>query len=98
MLHVPGDGRYILRVGGDSTSRTLYDPQGREGPRWAFELTPAFVARTARLVKEMRLRVILDLNQITASPDLAGAWAAVAHASFPPGRVLGFEICNEPDL
>jgi hypothetical protein len=36
----------------------------------AFELTPAVVARTARLVKEMRLRVILDLNQITASPDL----------------------------
>ncbi len=98
MLHVPGDGRYILRIGGDSTSRTFYDPQVREPPRWSFELTPAFVARTARIVREMRLRVILDLNLITGSPDLAGAWASIAHASFPPGSILGFEIGNEPDL
>ncbi len=98
MLHVPGDGRYILRIGGDSTSRTLYDPQIRVPPRWAFELTPAFITQTARIVKEMRLRVILDLNLITGDPELAGAWAKIAHASFPPGSILGFEIGNEPDL
>ena len=68
------------------------------GPRWTFELTPAFITRTARIVKEMRLRVILDLNLITGNPQLAGAWAAIAHAAFPPGSILGFEIGNEPDL
>ena len=98
MLHVPGDGRYILRIGGDSTSRTFYDPEVRVPPRWTFELTPAFITRTARIVKEMRLRVILDLNLITGNPQLAGAWAKIAHATFPPGSILGFEIGNEPDL
>jgi hypothetical protein len=98
MLHVPGDGRYILRIGGDSTSRTFYDPQVHQPPRWAYELTPQFITQTAALVKSMHIRVILDLNLITSNPELAGAWAKIAYATFPPGSIVGFEIGNEPDL
>lgn len=50
LIHVPGDGRFVLRIGGDSSDRTFYDPRIRKLPRWAFELTPAFIARTARIV------------------------------------------------
>ncbi len=98
LLHVPGDGRFVLRIGGDSSDHTFYDPRVRKLPRWAFELTPAFIARTSKIVKEMRLRVILDLNLVTSTPLLAAAWAREAEAQLPKGSIIGFEIGNEPDL
>jgi hypothetical protein len=98
LLHVPGDGPFVLRIGGDSASHTLYDPNLSEPPRWAFELTPSFIERTASIVKKLRLRVILDLNLVTGSPQLAAAWARVAEARLPRKSIIGFEIANEPDL
>lgn len=98
MLHVAGDGPFVLRVGGDSSDHALFDPRVRALPRWAFGLTVDFVARTARLVRELGLRVILDLNLITATPQEAGAWAQEAEAAMPKGSILGFEVGNEPDL
>jgi hypothetical protein len=97
-LHVPGDGAFVLRVGGDSSDHTFYDPRLRRLPTWAFDLTPAFVVRTARVVRELRLHVILDLNLVTSTPRLAGAWAKEAEALMPRGSIVGFEIGNEPDL
>ena len=97
-LHVSGDGPFVLRVGGDSSDHTFYDPTVQKLPRWAFGLTVAYVARTARLVREMRLRVILDLNLITATPQSASAWAREAEATMPKGSIIGFEVGNEPDL
>jgi hypothetical protein len=98
LLHVPGDGRFVLRIGGDSSDHTFFDPRARRLPRWAFDLTPAFVSRTARIVREMHLRVILDLNLVTGTPLLAAAWAREALAEMPRGSVIGFEVGNEPDL
>ncbi|MGZ4194321.1 MAG: glycosyl hydrolase family 79 C-terminal domain-containing protein [Solirubrobacteraceae bacterium] len=98
LLHVPGDGPFVLRIGGDSSDHTFFDPKIRRLPSWAFDLTRVFIARTARLVREMKLRVILDLNLITATPQLAGAWAREAERVMPRGSIIGFEIGNEPDL
>ncbi len=98
LLHVPGDGPFVLRVGGDSSDRTLYDPEVLRFPRWVFELTHEYVARTARAVHELGLRVILDLNLITATPQRAAAWADEAQRVMPAGSIIGYEIGNEPDL
>lgn len=98
MLHVPGDGPFVLRIGGDSSDHTFFDPTVRKLPSWAFGLTVAFVARTAKLVRKMRLRVILDLNLITATPQSAGLWAREAEATMPEASIIGFEVGNEPDL
>jgi len=98
MLHVRGDGPFVLRVGGDSSDHALFDAHIHKLPRWAFDLTVPFVARTARLVREMRLRVILDLNLITATPQSADAWAREAEATMPKRSIIGFEVGNEPDL
>ena len=43
MLHVPGDGPLILRVGGNSADHTIWEANGRTMPRWVFELTPAWL-------------------------------------------------------
>jgi hypothetical protein len=98
MLHVPGDGPFVLRIGGDSSDHALFDPAVRDLPRWAFGLTEDFIARTARLVHEIGLRVIVDLNLITATPQEAAAWAQEAEAAMPKGSIIGFEVGNEPDL
>lgn len=42
--------------------------------------------------------MILDLNLITANPQLAGAWAREAERGFPRGSIVGFEVGNEPDI
>ncbi len=98
LLHVAGDGRFILRIGGDSASHTFYDPTGLVLPRWTFEVTPTFIDQTASLVRRMGLRVILDLNLVTGSAPLAASWAKAAEGSFPRRSIIGFEIGNEPDL
>ena len=48
LMHVPGDGRFVLRIGGDSSDRSFWDPDIRRLPHWAFEVTPDFVERTAK--------------------------------------------------
>ncbi len=98
LIHVPGDGPIVLRIGGDSSDHTFYDPTILHLPRWTFDLTPQFVARTATIVRQMRLRVILDLNLITGTPPLAAAWAQEAERAMPRGSIIGYEIGNEPDL
>jgi hypothetical protein len=98
LLHVPGDGHFILRIGGDSASHTFYDPTGAARPRWTFELTPTFIDQTASIVRRMGLRVILDLNLVTGSAELAASWAKAAEGAFPHRSIIGFEIGNEPDL
>jgi hypothetical protein len=97
-LHVPGDGPFVLRIGGDSSDHTFFDPRLVKFPRWAFELTPAFVDQTASVVRQMNLRVILDLNLVTGTPVLAAAWAHYAETQMPRGSIIGLEVGNEPDL
>ena len=98
LLHVPGDGPIVLRIGGDSADHTFYDLRIRRAPHWAFGLTPAYVTRTARLVRELRLHVILDLNLATAAPRLDGLAVQRTMGAIPSKSVIGFEIGNEPDL
>ncbi len=49
-------------------------------------------------MRKMQLRVILDMNLITANPQSAGVWAAEAKVTMPKASIIGFEVGNEPDL
>jgi len=100
LLHVPGDGRFVLRIGGDSADHAIFDPSTDGLPPWAFPVTPALVARTVAIIRDLRLRVILDLNTISTTPRSTGAWmgAALRAANLPAGSLAAFEIGNEPDI
>ena len=98
LVRVPHDGRFMLRIGGSSSDHAFWDPTLRPLPRWAFEVTPAWLSRTARIVRQLRLRVIIDLNTITSAPRLAADWADAAQDRLPRGSIVGFEIGNEPDV
>ncbi len=100
LVHVPGDGRFVLRIGGDSSDLADFDSTGRPLPPWAFAVTPSLVARTVDIIEDLRLRVIVDLNTITTTARVTAGWvrAAVREANLPAGSIFGFEIGNEPDL
>lgn len=99
LLHVPGGGPLVLRVGGDSADHSFWDPKSsRRMPAWAFQLTPTWLARLSSLVRQDRLRLIVDLNLVTDTPLTAAAWAHAAEDSLPHGSIVAFEIGNEPDL
>ena len=98
ILHAPGAGPFILRIGGDSTDHSLFDADIGRGPRGIFELDPHWFHVVGALVASISGRVILDLNLVTDLPRMAGQWAEAAIDELPRGSLAGFEIGNEPDL
>jgi hypothetical protein len=98
LLHVAGDGPLILRIGGDSADQSFWSPRWKTMPRWAFALTPAYLSRLRGLVLRDRVKLIVDLNLVTATPLTAAEWAHAAETALPHGSISAFEIGNEPDL
>jgi hypothetical protein len=98
LLRVPGDGPLVLRIGGDSANQALWESEAEEFPAWVVELTPNWLTQTSALVRHSGVRLILDLNVVTASPLISAGWAGAAEAALPHGSIAGFEIGNEPDL
>jgi Glycosyl hydrolase family 79 C-terminal beta domain len=93
---VPGQV-LVLRIGGDSADQTFWEPSVSNYPIWAYGLTPAWMQQTAALVAADDLHVILDVNHISGTPQLAAALVSEAEQAFPPGSITGIEIGNEPD-
>jgi hypothetical protein len=102
LVRVRGEGPLILRVGGDSADHSFWDPNAEAGgirlPAWAFTLAPRWLAQARALVRELRVRLILDLNLITDTPAAAGQWARAAEAGLPRRSIDAFEVGNEPDI
>jgi hypothetical protein len=98
LLQVPGDGRLILRIGGDSSQRTFWVKSTRGAPTWTYLLTPQWFAQTRQLVARTGARVILDLNTITGTLSDAEGLVRAAESRLPRGSIIGFEIGNESDL
>ena len=98
LLHVPGSGPFVLRVGGDSADHTFWTPRPRRLPQWAYGLTSRWTSVARRLVRRLGLHLIIDLNLITDAPSSAARWAHAAMRGLPRASITGFEIGNEPDI
>jgi hypothetical protein len=98
LLHVPGNGPMVMRIGGDSADHARWDPRGSWMAPWVFRITRSWLAATAGLVRAEHLHVILDMNLVTGSARSAAQWARAAERSFPRGSIIAFEIGNEPDI
>jgi len=48
LLHVPGDGPLVLRIGGDSANEALWESEAGEFPEWIVELTPSWLGTDGR--------------------------------------------------
>jgi hypothetical protein len=91
------EGPVVLRIGGSSADQSVWAPS-KEMPEWQFELTPSWLAQMREIVQRLHVKVILDLNLLTATATQAAKWAATAERSLPAGSIIGFEIGNEPDI
>ena len=98
LVHVRGDGPFILRVGGDSADRSIWDPSAAPMPPWAISLDPSWLRQARALVRRLGIRIILDLNLITDTPGAAAQWARAAQAALPRHSIVAFEVGNEPDI
>jgi hypothetical protein len=98
LVSVRGDGPLMLRVGGDSADHTFWDPTSAALPAWAFSLAPKWLGQARALVRRLGVRLILDLNLITDTPDAAAQWARAATSALPPHSIDAFEVGNEPDV
>jgi hypothetical protein len=90
-------GPMVLRIGGSSADQAFWNPT-RERPEWVFEIRRSWLSDVRRIVNRFGVRVILDLNLVTATPRIAVAWAGAAEAALPSERVVAFEIGNESDI
>jgi hypothetical protein len=97
LWQVTGDGPQVMRVGGDSADATYWNPAQPPKPVNAYILTPKWFATARRLIVRANLRVILDLNLHHSTAAVEAALARKALAAFPPHRIIGFEVGNEPD-
>lgn len=97
LLRVPGNGPFVLRIGGDSADHSVLDLNVRL-PTGIFDVRGPWFHRVSTLVRSLRARVILDLNLVTDPPKSAGLWARAANAGLPAGSVSDYEVGNEPDL
>lgn len=97
-IHVRGDGPLVLRVGGDSSDQALFRPRARDTPEWVVELSRGWLRDAGVLVHRAGVRLILDLNLLTATSQIGTTWARGAVRQLPHGSIAGFEIGNEPDI
>jgi hypothetical protein len=97
LASISPDGPMLLRIGGSSADQTRWAPS-TELPEWVFEITPAWLRQVRSIVDRFRVRVILDLNLVTATPTIAVRWARIAEAALPSESIVGFEIGNEADI
>ncbi|HYB27233.1 MAG TPA: glycosyl hydrolase family 79 C-terminal domain-containing protein [Solirubrobacteraceae bacterium] len=93
---------FSLRIGGDSAEHVIY---GRKPPQFApwevFSPTPQLIDDTAKAISASKLQVIIDINTITSTPREAAAWMQQllsALYNVLGGRIVAFELGNEPDI
>lgn len=98
LLRIPDTGPMVLRIGGQSADRTFWNPDKRPlHTPYAYVLTPKWFRLAATVARQLRLRLLLDLNLRTSSPSMSAGLARAAKARLPRGSIAGFEIGNEPD-
>lgn len=98
LLRAPDSGPLVLRIGGDSADHSFWDPMKRPMPSWEFAVTPQWLQQTGELVRQLGLKLILDLNLLTDSPGVAAQWARAAETQLPRSSIAAFEVGNEPDI
>jgi hypothetical protein len=88
--------RGVLRIGGNTSERTVWGPPSTGAARDRFLVTPGAVDRLALFLRALDWQLIYGLNLATGTAEDAAAEAAyVANAVGP--QLLALQIGNEPD-
>src|SRR5262245_4183354 len=86
----------VLRIGGNTSERTVWRPRDTPAPPGSFVITPASIDRLAAALRLLGWKLIYGLNLARGPPaDAADEAAYVARAV--GANLLAFQIGNEPD-
>jgi hypothetical protein len=98
-LAAGGNGSPTIRIGGNSTDETWWNPVGAPRPPGvATDVTPAWLAVLRQWTALTRTPMMLGLNLALHDPANAAAYAQAAYGAVRPGLLAAFELGNEPDL
>jgi hypothetical protein len=98
-LGAPGNGSPTIRLGGNSTDQSWWNPA--HGPRpeaVVTDLTPTKLNIMRNFALRTSSPFVLGLNMATNDVANSVTYAQAAAQSMPPGHLAAFEIGNEPDL
>ena len=86
----------VLRIGGNTSERTVWRTQDTSAPGENFVITPLAIDRLAGFLRALGWRLIYGLNLATGAPEEAAAEAAYVSREVGP-LLLACQIGNEPD-
>jgi hypothetical protein len=88
-------GAGVLRIGGNTSERTAWEPAGSVTPG-SIVITPAAIDRLAAILRVVGWKLIYGLNLARGTPEAAAQEAAYVARALGP-LLLAFQIGNEPD-
>ncbi len=98
-LAAGGNGAPTIRIGGNSTDETWWNPGGvPKPPGITNDVTPAWLSVLRAWTTQTKTPMMLGLNLAMPDPSNSAAYAQAAFGAVPPGLLAAFEIGNEPDL
>jgi hypothetical protein len=98
-LAAGGNGAPTIRIGGNSTDETWWNPTAAPRPAGvATDVTPASLAVLGQWARLTHTPMMLGLNLALHNAANAAAYAQAAFGAIPPGLLASFELGNEPDL
>jgi hypothetical protein len=86
----------VLRIGGNTSERTVWSGAGSSSAVNGFVIRPAAIDALAALLRALGWRLIYGLNLARGTPETATDEAAYVANAVGPG-LLAFQISNEPD-
>ena len=88
-------GAGVLRIGGNTSERTVWEPAGAAASD-AIVITPKAIDRLAATLRLLDWQLIYGLNLARGTPEAAAEEAAYVARALGP-MLLAFQIGNEPD-
>jgi hypothetical protein len=85
----------VLRIGGNTSERTVWEPAGAAAPDGIAITSPA-IDRLAASLRAVSWKLIYGLNLARGTPEAAAEEAAYVARALGP-LLLAFQIGNEPD-
>jgi hypothetical protein len=86
----------VLRIGGNTSERTVWHAEDKTVAPGSFVITPASIDRLAATLRMLRWKLIYGLNLARGTPEDAAAEAAYVSRTVG-ADLLAFQIGNEPD-
>jgi hypothetical protein len=86
----------VIRIGGNSSERTVWGVDGKPVASDSFVITPVSIDRLAAAVRTLQWKLIYGLNLARGTPDEAAEEAAYVSRAVG-SNLLAFQIGNEPD-